>query len=63
LKEQFKKRLAKRLETPRRPKDKLSGFDDVYKIKLRTAGYRLAYKVESDVLTIFCPCCRSTLEK
>lgn len=52
ISEQFKKKLAERLITPKIPKDKLSGFDDVYKIKLRTAGFRLAYKVEDESITI-----------
>lgn len=34
VQEQFKKKLAERLENPKVIKDKLSGFDDVYKIKL-----------------------------
>ncbi|MFA6190834.1 MAG: type II toxin-antitoxin system RelE/ParE family toxin [Sulfurimonas sp.] len=50
--EQFKKKLAERLINPKVPKDKLSGFDDVYKIKLKTAGFRLAYKVEDESITI-----------
>ncbi|OHD97098.1 MAG: addiction module toxin RelE [Sulfurimonas sp. RIFCSPHIGHO2_12_FULL_36_9] len=50
--EQFKKKLAERLINPKVPKDKLSGFDNVYKIKLRTAGFRLAYKVEDESVTI-----------
>ncbi|MFA6197297.1 MAG: type II toxin-antitoxin system RelE/ParE family toxin [Sulfurimonas sp.] len=52
ISEQFKKKLAERLINPKVPKDKLSGFDDVYKIKLRTAGFRLAYKVEDESITI-----------
>lgn len=52
LKEQFKKKLKERLENPRVPKDKLSGFTDVYKIKLRGAGYRLAYKVEDEKVSV-----------
>ena len=53
LKEQFKKKLLERLENPKVKKDKLSGFDEVYKIKLRTAGYRLAYEVkDSEILII-----------
>ncbi|WP_310441240.1 type II toxin-antitoxin system RelE/ParE family toxin [Sulfurimonas sp.] len=50
--EQFKKKLAERLINPKVPKDRLSGFDNVYKIKLRTAGFRLAYKVEDESITI-----------
>ncbi len=45
LRDQMKKKLAERLKNPRIQSDKLSGFQDVYKIKLRSAGYRLAYKV------------------
>ena len=37
---------------PKVAKDKLSGFDDVYKIKLRTSGFRLAYKVEDENITV-----------
>jgi len=49
---QFKKKLIERLETPRVEKDKLRGFEDVYKIKLRNIGYRLAYKVQDEEITI-----------
>ncbi|NEW60199.1 type II toxin-antitoxin system RelE/ParE family toxin [Sulfurovum sp. bin170] len=52
IKEQFKKKLEKRLETPKIPKDKLRGFDMVYKIKLKSAGYRLAYRVEDETITV-----------
>lgn len=45
IKEQFKKKLKERLENPKVPKDKLVGFDTVYKIKLKSFGYRLAYEV------------------
>ena len=45
VKEQFKKKLAGRLENPRVPSAKLSGHADRYKIKLRSAGYRLVYQV------------------
>lgn len=46
VKEQFKKKLAERLENPHNTKDKLSGFYNIYKIKLRTVGDRLAYDVK-----------------
>ena len=52
IKEQFKKKLRQRLENPKVAKDKLSGFETVYKIKLKTVGYRLAYRVEEDVLIV-----------
>jgi len=45
IKEQFKKKLEKRLEEPIVPSDKLSGFENVYKIKLRSSGFRLAIVV------------------
>lgn len=53
IKSQFKKKLEERLENPRVPSAKLSGYDSVYKIKLRTAGYRLAYEVVDDELIVY----------
>jgi len=53
LKEQFKKKLAERLQHPHIPASKLSGYESVYKIKLRSAGYRLVYEVQDDVLVVF----------
>ncbi len=52
IKEQFKKKLAKRLIEPIVPKDKLSGYENVYKIKLRNWGYRLVYEVKEDKIII-----------
>ena len=49
---QFKKKLKERLENPRVSKDKLSGYDNVYKIKLRSAGYRLAYEVKEETIIV-----------
>jgi mRNA interferase RelE/StbE len=45
IKEQFKKKLQERLLHPKVLKDKLSGFENCYKIKLRSAGYRMVYQV------------------
>ena len=53
IKSQFKKKLAERLENPRVPADKLTGYDSVYKIKLRSAGYRLAYEVVDSQLLVY----------
>lgn len=53
IKSQFKKKLAERLENPHVPRDKLSGYDSVYKIKLRSAGYRLVYEVVDDQLVVY----------
>ena len=50
--EQFKKKLAERLETPRVPSAKLSGSTDRYKIKLRSVGYRLVYEVRDEQLLV-----------
>ena len=52
VKEQFKKKLAERLENPRVPSAKLSGHADRYKIKLRSAGYRLVYQVFDDEVVV-----------
>ncbi|BAX60597.1 type II toxin-antitoxin system RelE family toxin [Burkholderia stabilis] len=45
VRDQFKARLAERLENPRLPSAKLHGHPDRYKIKLRSVGYRLVYEV------------------
>lgn len=51
--EQFKTKLAERLENPHVPSAKLSGQKDRYKIKLRSVGYRLVYEVrDSELLVI-----------
>jgi len=52
LKIQFHKKLKKRLENPRVPKDRLSGYKDVYKIKLRSSGFRLAYEVKDEEIVV-----------
>lgn len=52
IKEQFKKKLKERLENPKVPKDKLSGFENIYKIKLRSVGYRLAYEVKDQEVVV-----------
>lgn len=45
IREQFKKKLAERLKQPHVPSAELSGMPDCYKIKLRSLGYRLVYRV------------------
>lgn len=52
IKEQFKKKLKERLENPKIQKDKLSGFDNIYKIKLKSVGYRLAYEVKEEEIVV-----------
>ena len=52
IKVQFKKKLSERLENPKVIKDKLRGYEYVYKIKLRDVGYRLAYQVKDDEIVV-----------
>lgn len=52
LQEQFKKKLHERLVNPHVSADRLSGLGNAYKIKLRSAGYRLVYRVVDDVLIV-----------
>lgn len=53
IKNQFKKKLRERLENPHVPSSRLRGYDSVYKIKLRTAGYRLVYEVIDDEIVVY----------
>jgi len=52
IKLQFHKKLKERLVTPRVPHSKLSGFSNVYKIKLRSSGFRLAYEVIDEKIVV-----------
>lgn len=52
VKTQFQKKLKERLENPKVLKDKLSGFENIYKIKLRTKGFRLAYEVKEEEIVV-----------
>lgn len=45
VRDQFKSKLAERLQNPRVAASKLSGQKDRYKIKLKRIGYRLVYEV------------------
>jgi mRNA interferase RelE/StbE len=45
IREQFKKKLKERLDSPRLESCRLSGMTDCYKIKLKSVGYRLVYQV------------------
>jgi len=53
LKEQFKKKLAERLDNPFVPADRLRGLKNHFKVKLRSAGYRLVYEVEEKTITVY----------
>jgi len=50
---QFKKKLTERLEAPHNPASKLRGFKNVYKIKLRSVGYRLVYEVNDFEVVVY----------
>jgi mRNA interferase RelE/StbE len=50
---QFARKLKERLENPRVPHDALHNMRDCYKIKLRSKGYRLVYRVEDETITVF----------
>ena len=49
---QFKKKLTGILENPHIESAKLSGGNELYKIKLRQAGYRLVYEVTDEIITV-----------
>ncbi|SMP65926.1 type II toxin-antitoxin system RelE family toxin [Desulfonatronum lacustre] len=52
LREQFKRKLQERLRNPHIPASRLSGSANRYKIKLKSAGYRLVYEVRDATLVI-----------
>jgi len=52
LQAQFKKKLKQRLDDPHVPPDALSDLKNCYKIKLRSAGYRLVYEVENERIVV-----------
>jgi len=52
LREQFKKKLAERLDNPCIASAALIGMAGCYKIKLRKVGYRLVYRVDEDIVFV-----------
>jgi mRNA interferase RelE/StbE len=52
VREQFKKKLAERLENPGVPGSQLAGGKDRFKIKLRNAGFRLVNEVRDQQLVV-----------
>lgn len=52
VRQQFAKVLLKRLMGPRIPSAALSGMADCYKIKLRSRGFRLVYRVHDKELIL-----------
>ena len=56
VRKQFKNHLKKRLQNPRIESARLKGYADLYKIKLRSVGYRLAYMVEDEEIVVYVVC-------
>ncbi len=52
IQQEFKSKLKERLNHPEVISARLSGYDNVYKIKLCSCGYRLAYQVDNNKLVI-----------
>ncbi len=53
IQKQFKNKLKERMQNPRNKASQLRGFKDVYKIKLRSVGYRLVYEVNDSEIVIY----------
>jgi mRNA interferase RelE/StbE len=56
IKEQFKRLLERRLENPHINSDRITGYNNYYKIKLRSIGYRMVYEVEENEVTVYVIC-------
>ncbi len=52
IQSQFKKKLKERLQEPHIKASRLSGFENHYKIKLRSSGYRLVYEVSDQEICV-----------
>lgn len=52
IREPLKKKLAERLQQPHVPAAALAGMPGCYKIKLRSIGYRLVYRVDDDIVFV-----------
>ncbi|RLC00345.1 MAG: type II toxin-antitoxin system mRNA interferase toxin, RelE/StbE family [Deltaproteobacteria bacterium] len=56
VRKHFKLHLKKRVQNPRVESAKLRGYPNLYKIKLRSVGYRLAYLVEDEKISVYVIC-------
>jgi len=56
IKNQFKKQLRHRLETPHIDSARIRGYKNCYKIKPRSVGYRLVYEAEDNEITVYVIC-------
>ncbi len=52
VRDHFKAKLAERLQAPKVASARLHGAKERYKIKLRSAGYRLVYEVRDRELVV-----------
>ena len=52
IRKPLKKKLVERLENPRVQSAALSGLKGCFKIKLASAGFRVVYRVDEDVLYV-----------
>lgn len=52
IRTQFAKVLLRRLDVPRVPAAAMTSMPDCYKIKLRSTGFRLVYRVQDDLLVL-----------
>lgn len=53
VRHQFKKKLTEVLENPRIEANRLRELPDCYKVKLKSAGYRLIYQVLDQEIVVF----------
>ena len=53
LQRQFQKKLRERTEQPHVPASQLRGHPKLYKIELRSAGYRLVYRVCDEEIIVY----------
>jgi len=53
IRSQLREHLKRRLEHPRVESAKLRGHRDLYKIKLKSVGYRLTYVVKESEITVY----------
>ena len=52
IQRQLKRKLTQRLIAPHVVASRLRGFESVYKIKLRSSGYRLVYQVKDEEIVV-----------
>jgi mRNA interferase RelE/StbE len=56
IRAQFKAHLNRRLEEPHVDSARIRGYQNHYKIKLRSVGYRLVYEVEEETIMVYVMC-------